>query len=136
MPHTDRLFTIPEAKDCRGTLSVVQNGSEGLPFDIKRVFWIYNVPQAQKRGYHAHRTCSELLFALQGSVDVEIETPGGKQIYHLDSPRTGLYIEPMCWCKLFNFTSDAICLCLSDQPYDESGYINDYDQWKSEIGIK
>lgn len=130
--HAKRLFTLPEARDCRGTLSVVENGGEGLPFDIKRVFWIYNVPQGQQRGFHAHRTCSEMLFALQGAVDVEIETAEGTQRYHLDNPRTGLYIEPMSWCKLSGFTSDAICLCLSDEAYDENGYINDYEQWKTE----
>ena len=104
-----------------------------LPFDVKRVFWIYNVPEKQHRGCHAHRTCSEVLFAVHGAVDVTLQTSSGRHTYHLDSPAKGLYIEPMCWCELKNFSEDAVCLCLSDQEYDEAGYIHDFEEWKRKI---
>lgn len=124
---------MPQARDCRGALSFVQNGDDTLPFDVRRVFWIYNVPERQHRGCHAHRTCSEMLLALHGAVDVKIQTATECVTYHLDNPRTGLFIEPMCWCELMNFSGDAVCLCLSDQDYDEDGYVNDFEEWKREV---
>lgn len=132
---TPRLVTLPAFRDCRGSLCYVQDGDEQLPFAVKRVFWIYGVPPGQRRGFHAHRTCSELLFALHGSVDVEVRTALTVETYHLSDPRTGLVIPPMCWCSLSDFAADSVCLCLSDGHYDEQGYINDLQEWEREAGI-
>lgn len=131
--HLHRLITFPRAADARGNLCAVENGAELMPFRTERVFWISGVPAGQERGYHAHRLCSELLFAVQGSLDVELTDSEGCVRYHLDSPEKGLFIPPMCWCRLLNFSQDALCVCLSDRPFEPNAYINDYELFEQEL---
>ena len=118
--------------DSRGSLCVAQSDLLHEQFDIKRIFWIHGVPEGAVRGEHANRSCSELLVAVRGSVKVWLTDGFSEKEILLDNPREGLYIPPMVWCKLKDFTSDCVCLCLADQNYDETLYINQYEQFLNE----
>ena len=109
--------------DVRGALTVAQHE---IPFDVKRAFWIYDVPTREKRGEHALKLCHQVLVALKGRLDVIVD---GVR-YHLCSPQFGLHIEPMAWKELENFSADAICLVLASEFYDAEDYIRDYDEYK------
>lgn len=128
-------FRFSQFPDARGVLTVSnKEGGEALPFRPDRVFWISDIPSGQQRGMHAHRTCHEALAALRGSFKVRVDNgKGASEVFLLDSPRTGLHIPPMYWCELYDFTPDALCLCLASGAYDPSGYINDYDTFLSEV---
>ena len=121
--------------DERGTLSVSNlSDGEALPFEVGRVFWITNVPEGQKRGNHAHRTCHEALVCLQGSFKVKVDNGNGVSFVQiLDSPQKGLYIPPMVWCELYDFTPDAVCLCLASGPYDKEGYLATLEAWQAAL---
>ena len=121
--------------DERGTLSVSNlSDGEALPFEVGRVFWITNVPEGQKRGTHAHRSCHEALVCLQGSFKVKVDNGCGVSfVQTLDSPQKGLYIPPMVWCELYDFTPDAVCLCLASGPYDKEGYLATLEAWQAAL---
>ena len=129
---THEYITIPTITDSRGNLAIIDNVGSVLPFNVQRVFWIYNVPEGQVRGLHAHRTCSEVLVAVKGSLNITLTDKDGPKEYKLDSPNKGLLIRPFVWCKLEKFSSDCVCICFASEAYDETGYINDWDSF-SEI---
>lgn len=128
----DILLDFPQFRDKRGCLSFVENGKlqiDAQPFEIERAFWIYDVPEGAERGGHAHRTCCEILMAVHGSFDVELTTGNETITAHLDNPHVGLIIRPMVWCRLFNFSSDFVGLCLASQGYQPDGYIHSFDEF-------
>lgn len=115
-------------EDSRGTLSFIQD----LEFSVERVFWIYNVPEGSERGEHAHRTCSEILFAINGSCDVDLVYGDEMQTIHLCQPNEGVVIRQMVWCRLYNFSKDFIGLCLASQTYSPEGYVNSFEEFLDE----
>lgn len=117
-----------EIRDPRGALSVVQEAG----FPIERVFWIYDVPPEAERGGHAHRTCTELLFAVKGSFDVELTYGDEKVNVRLDRPNQSVLIRPMVWCRLHNFSPDFVGVCLASQGYLADGYIHSFEQFLAE----
>lgn len=134
------LFDLPQHRDARGALTFVQNGSmmlcasgvdDAVPvgFDFERAFWIYDVPTGAERGGHAHRTCAELLVAVHGSFDLELNDGQDVTTIHLDRPDKAVLIRPMVWCRLYNFSTDFVGLCLASQEYLPQGYINSYDEF-------
>ena len=119
-----KILSIATHTDERGNLTCVQNGDNALPFKFERVFWITGVPAGATRGCHAHRTCPEVIVPVHGSFSVKINNGKDPEtIVHLSNPNEGLYVPPMVWCTLFDFSADAVCLCLAQYDYDESGYI-------------
>lgn len=127
-PLAEILCDVPEVRDARGALAFVQNAG----FPIERAFWIYEVPEGSERGGHAHRTCTELLFAIKGSFDVELSYGDETVNVHLDRPNRGVYIRPMVWCRLHNFSTDFVGLCLASQVYKPEGYINSKEEFLAE----
>ncbi len=119
--------------DERGVLHVVERNGEKTAFGMERAFWITNVPTGAVRGEHANRECTELLVAVHGSVDVWLTDGQTEHCVRLDRPGLGLYIPPMVWCRLWNFSADATLLCLADRSYDKSQYINDFSAYIEEI---
>jgi len=101
-----------------------------LPFPVKRVFWLHQVPVGYTRGHHAHHTTEEVLIALQGSITVNTETHAGKQVFTLDYPVKALYLPAKCWVT-FTFSPGALLLCLTSTDYDPADYIRDYDLFQS-----
>lgn len=119
--------------DDRGDLSVIESADFQIPFQIKRVFWISGVPEKAVRGEHANRSCTELIVAIQGKLTLWLTDGVHEQTFILDSPQKGIYIPPMFWCRLSEFSSDSICLCMADTDYQVDEYINSYTDFLNEI---
>ena len=115
------LFNIPVHRDLRGSLAVVDAWWGDCPFQVERVFWIFGVAPGGERGGHAHLGQHELLVAVSGSVSVEVEWQGCKEVFQLEEPTLGLHIPPGAWCRLFNFSEGAVCVCMASGPYDAAG---------------
>lgn len=124
----NRIIELPKIFDVRGNLTVVE-GCERVPFDIKRVYWVYGVPGGECRGGHAHKECLEFIIAVSGSFDVTLDNGTDKQTYHLNHPYQGLLVETGIWRTLDDFSSGAVCLVLASDLYDEGDYIRDYDEF-------
>jgi len=119
--------------DDRGTLSVAQCGELRDNFEIRRVFWITDIPIGAVRGEHANRECTELLVAVHGSVTLWLTDGENEWSVTLDNKAKGVYIAPMVWCKLFDFSEGTTLLCMADKPYNSEQYINDFDDFLSEV---
>jgi dTDP-4-dehydrorhamnose 3,5-epimerase-like enzyme len=119
--------------DSRGKLNVAQLDHLSQDFSVKRVFWITDVPEGTTRGEHANRECTELLVAVSGKVSLWLTDGNEEWNITLSDPNQGLYIPPMVWCKLYDFSSDATIVCMADKEYDPEQYINDYQQFLSEL---
>mgnify|MGYP000768154000 CR=1 FL=1 len=124
-----KMIDLPRITDPRGNLSVVQGGSH-IPFDIRRVFYLYDVPGGATRGGHAHHREQQVLIAVSGSFDVELDDGHEKMRVTLNRPFRGVLIPPGVWRELDNFSSGSVCLTLSSIDYDESDYIRDYETFK------
>lgn len=122
------LVSLPRLSDGRGSLSFVQPGPL-LPFDIRRVYYLYDVPEGQARGAHGHRRLEQLMVAVAGAVDVECDDGTERRIFRLDSPDVGLYVCPMIWRNLTGFAAGTVCLVLASEPYDEGDYFRNYDDF-------
>lgn len=120
-----KLITLPKISDERGSLSVAENNRH-IPFEIKRIFYLYDVPDSQSRGAHAHKTLEQFIVCLAGGFDVEIDDGCEKQRFYLHKPWEGLYLPPMIWTSVENFREQAICLSLASQHYDEADYYRNY----------
>ena len=118
--------------DDRGNLTVADFSQIKLPFTPQRVFWIYGIPPQAERGGHANRKCCELVIALKGSFRLWLSDGENHAEYTLNHPQDGVYIPPMVWCELTDFSPESICLCIADQPYNTSDYINEYHDFIKE----
>lgn len=123
------MINFPKIVDARGNLSVIEENNQ-VPFLIKRVFYLYDVPSGATRGGHAHKEMQELLIALSGSFDVVLDDGVERKSYFLNRPHYGVYIPPGIWRELENFSSNSIALTLASTLYDEKDYIYDYDFFK------
>lgn len=114
--------------DRKGNLTVVQNG-ETIPFDVKRVYYIYDVPGGAERGSHAHRELSQLIVAASGSFTVTLDDGICKRSFFLNRPYQGLYVKPGMWRELSDFSSGAVCMVLASDIYNKEDYIRDYQDF-------
>lgn len=130
-----RLVDLPKIQDPRGNLTFVE-GNQHIPFEIKRVFYLYDVPTGEDRGAHAHKTLHQFLICLSGSFDVALDDGNLKDVVHLNRPWKGLHIPPMIWASEINFDPGSVCLVLASDKYDESDYYREYDQYLSAMGMK
>nr|WP_315201360.1 FdtA/QdtA family cupin domain-containing protein [uncultured Flavobacterium sp.] len=119
------LFEIPVVEDVRGNLGVIESGF--LPFEFKRVYYLFDVPSSAFRGGHSHILQKEVLIALSGSFEVTIHDGNSKKSYLLNKPNIGLLIPNGFWRELENFSSGAVCLVLASDVFDEEDYIRDFD---------
>lgn len=122
-----KIIDIRRYSDNRGYLSVIE-GDIDIPFVIKRIYYLYLVPEAA-RGAHAHKELQQLFIATSGSVDVIMDDGINKQTFHLDKPWKGLLIPPGLWRDLENFSGGAVLMCLASEKYDAADYIRDYDEF-------
>lgn len=112
----------------KGNITVVENGLD-VPFDVKRIYYLYDIPGGESRGGHAHYELKQLIVAASGSFDVQIDDGKVKQTYTLNRPYQGLLIVPGLWRELNNFSSGSVCLVLASMEYNEADYIRSYDNF-------
>lgn len=133
-----RLINLPKISDPRGNLTFIEGGLSGghIPFDINRVYYLYDVPGGAERGGHAHKGLSQLIIAMSGSFDVVLDDGQEKKRFHLNRSYSGLYVCPMIWRELDNFSSGSVCLVLASNHYEEGDYYRNYDQYLNARGLK
>lgn len=123
-----RVLPLPKISDHRGSLTFIENKNQ-IPFEIKRVYYLYDVPNKFERGEHAHKALHQLMIAISGNFDVILDDGILKKRFRLAQPYEGLYICPMIWRTLSNFSRDAVCLVLASNLFDENDYYRDYDEF-------
>ena len=120
-----KMVDLPKIADPRGNLSFIEGGNQ-IPFDIQRVYYLYDVPGGAERGGHAHKGLHQLIIAMSGSFDVLLDDGKEKKRFHLNRSYNGLYVCPMIWRELDNFSSGSVCMVLASNKYDENDYYRDY----------
>ncbi|MDE5608291.1 MAG: FdtA/QdtA family cupin domain-containing protein [Muribaculaceae bacterium] len=124
-----RIISLPRHRHPNGSLTVVENDGS-IPFDIKRVFYLYDVPGDSERGGHSHHKAQELIVALSGSFDITLSDGHHTQVFTLKRPYEALYIEAGIWRSLNNFSSGSVSLVLTSEKYDEADYVRDFQEFK------
>ena len=120
-----RIIQLPKILNAAGNLTFVESDRH-IPFDIKRVYYLYDVPGGAMRGGHAHKALHQLIIAMSGSFDVLLDDGSQRKRFHMNRSYYGLYVCPMIWRELDNFSSGAVCLVLASEMYDESDYFREY----------
>ena len=123
-----RIIDLPKILEPRGNLTFIE-ANQHVPFPIQRVYYLYDVPGGAERGGHAHKALHQLIIAISGSFDVVLDDGHEKQRYHLNRSYYGLYLCPMIWRELDNFSSGSVCLVLASNHYDEDDYYRDYAEY-------
>jgi dTDP-4-dehydrorhamnose 3,5-epimerase-like enzyme len=124
-----KIIEFPELGDERGNLVVIE-GAKDIPFDIKRVFYMYGTDPTMVRGSHANRKSEFVLVNVSGNTKIKIDDGFATTVVELDKPRMGIYIPAMLWKDMYDFSEDAVLLVLSNEHYDADEYIRDYDEYK------
>lgn len=128
--HLIKVLQLPKIVDERGNLTFLQNPNQ-IPFKIERVFWIYDVPGGETRGGHAYYEQEEVIVALSGSFDVIIkDKEGNEKTYSLNRSYDGLYLPPLTWRHIENFSTNSLGLHISSKPYSAEDYVRDFDKFK------
>lgn len=127
-----RLFSLPKIQDPRGNLTFIEAGKH-VPFEIKRVYYLYDVPGGASRAGHGHKKLQQLMIAISGSFDVELDDGNAKQKFHLNRSHQGLYIPHMIWRHIDNFSSGSVCVVLASDFFDEGDYYRDYDEFINSV---
>ena len=128
------MIDLPKISDPRGNLTFIEGGDR-IPFDIERVYYLYDVPGGAERGGHAHKALHQLIIAMSGSFDVVLNDGGERKRFHLNRSYYGLYVCPMIWRELDNFSSGSVCLVLASNRYEESDYFRDYDSFLAAVNL-
>lgn len=129
-----KIIELPRITDPRGNLTVAEE-NKNIPFDIKRVYWLYDVPGGECRGGHAHKHLQQILIAVSGSFHVTLDNGKEKQTFLLNHPYQGLLIDTKTWRTLDDFSSGAVCVVLASDFYDENDYIYDYNDFLQYINV-
>ena len=124
-----KIIELPRITDVRGNLTFIE-GNNHVPFDIKRVYYLYDVPGGEKRGGHAHKFLQQFIIAASGSFDVILDDGINRERYHLNRSYYGLYVPKMIWRELDNFSSGSVCVVLASEHFEEDDYIRDYREFK------
>jgi hypothetical protein len=123
-----KIVELPKITDPRGNLTFIE-GDDHIPFDIQRVYYLYDVPGGAERGGHAHKGLHQLIVAMSGSFDVVLDDGKNKKRMHLARSYYGLYVCPMIWRELDNFSSGSVCMVLASNKYDEADYYRNYNDF-------
>jgi hypothetical protein len=128
-----RIINLPIISNPKGNLTFIEGG-EHIPFDIRRVYYLYDIPGGAERGGHAHKELHQLVIAMSGSFDIILDDGREKKRIHLNRSYYGLYICPMIWRELDNFSSGSVCMVLASNVYDESDYYRKYEEYLKAVG--
>lgn len=126
------IVDLPRINDPRGNLTFIETHRH-IPFDFRRVYYLYDVPGGAERGGHAHKGLHQLIIAMSGSFDIHLDDGVAKKTMHLNRSYQGLYVCPMIWRELDNFSSGAVCMVLASDYYDEFDYYRDYDLFLDDV---
>src|SRR5574337_398565 len=129
-----QVIALPKITDPRGNLTFIE-GSQHVPFDIQRVYYLYDVPGGAERGGHAHKGLQQLIVAMSGSFDVVLDDGRIRKRFHLNRSYVGLYVCPMIWRELDNFSSGSVCMVLASNRYDEADYYLEYGAYLTDRGL-
>lgn len=127
-----RIINLPRVHDPRGDLTYVE-ANKHVPFEIRRVYYLYNVPVDAQRGGHAHRELEQVIFALSGSFRLKIDDGLQKSEFWMRDPRQGLFVSRLVWREMDSFSQGAVCMVLASQPYSEDDYFRDYDEFLQNV---
>ena len=127
-----KLINFNEITDGRGSLVALEQ-NRNIPFDIKRVYYIYGTPENVRRGFHAHKELEQVAVCVRGACSFLLDNGNEKVEYRLDSPNSGLYISSMIWREMFEFTEDCVLMVLASDLYDEDDYVRDYKQFSAMV---
>lgn len=122
------ILPLSKVHNRAGNITVVE-GNENIPFETKRIYYLYDIPSGENRGGHAHKDLQQLIVATSGSFDVLLDDGKNKKIIRLDRPNMGLYVVPGIWRELFEFSSGSVCLVLASRKYENEDYIRDYQEF-------
>jgi len=128
-----RIIELPKISDPRGNLTFIE-GTRHVPFEIKRVYYLFDVPGGQTRGGHAHRQLEQFIIAAAGSFDVVVKDDSGSRTFSLNRSYYGLYVPRMLWRELENFSSCSVCLVLASEFFDEADYYRDFEEYLQALG--
>ena len=124
-----KVIDLPRINDPRGNLTFIEGGRH-VPFEVKRVYYLYDVPGGAERGGHAHKNLHQLIIAMSGSFDVVLNDGSQQKRFHLNRSYFGMYVCPMIWRELDNFSSGSVCMVLASNLYDEADYFRDYETFR------
>jgi hypothetical protein len=128
-----RTLGLPTNIDSRGALTAVESALD-IPFDIKRLFYMWGVKPPFERGSHAHTETEQVIVCVAGSLGIDVSDPSSKQTYRLNDPTQGLYLPPMIWTYLYDFTPETVCLAFASTHYNQSNVIRDWDEYRRLAG--
>lgn len=128
-----RIVELPKISDPRGNLTFIEGGRH-VPFEFQRMYYLYDVPGGAERGGHAHKALHQLIIAMSGSFDVLLDDGHSKKQFHLNRSYYGLYVCPMIWRELNNFSSGSVCVVLASNTYDEADYYRHYPEFLQTVG--
>jgi WxcM-like, C-terminal len=123
-----KIIDLPKISDRRGNLTFIEGGRH-IPFDIRRAYYLYDIVGGAERGGHAHKALQQLIIAMSGSFDIHLDDGYSKKMIHMNRSYYGLYVCPMIWREIDNFSSGAVCLALASEHYDEADYYRDYEEF-------
>jgi len=134
--HLEKVAAIDLAsfsEPARGSLTVVES-QQHIPFSIARIFYMYGVPYGCARGGHAHRETEQAFIAVSGGFSLEVSNADQRKIFAMTEPRRAVYVPPLFWAQVYNFSRDAVCLVLTSAPYDPADYIRDWNEYLAAVG--
>ena len=130
-----RVLELPKITDRRGSLTFAEGGRH-MPFDIKRIFYLFDVPAGEMRAAHALKTCQQVIIAISGGFDVSVDDGKAKERFHLNRPDCGLYVPPLVWREIADFSPKSVCMVLASEFYDEADYLDDYAAFNAAVGAQ
>ncbi|MEP2448770.1 MAG: FdtA/QdtA family cupin domain-containing protein [Balneola sp.] len=128
--HDATVLKLPKIHNIAGNITAIGNSDDIIPFDINRIYYLYDIPGGEERGAHAHKELQQLIIAGSGSFDITLDDGKTRRTFHLSQPYFGLYMPSGLWRELHNFSSGAICLVLASHIYNEKDYIRDYKEFQ------
>ena len=132
-PKGCTVIELPKIADPRGNLTFIESGRH-IPFELKRIFYVYDVPGGESRAGHALKKCHQLIIAISGSFDLVLDDGARKKRFHLNRSYYGLYVPPLIWREIDNFSTNSICLVMASEFYNEGDYFREYPEFTKAVG--